>query len=374
MRAPPLPHQFEQAVRAHERFASGRPGGMRLILRFGQLPGVMLQRRDLRGIDLTGCNLEGARLAAATLSEAALYCCNLRNADLRAGDLVNADLRGVSLKGADLYGARLDGADFRDARLAQVQANGLFKVWSADGARERTRFGPDGDVRLGVDFRHASMKRTRLGGSRLQGADFSDANLTGASFEGANLEGARFANTILTGVDLTAARLDPAALTTAILDPDADAVARASELRLALDRFEDHVMGNGRGEAAEFAGADLRPLGDVFAGRQLAGLSAPGARAIDIRFNGSLLAGANFRGADLRGADFSGCDLRGASFAGCRLGFARFTGATFGPLTIRDGRRLETDLSDAETTGAAFDAAHAPWLRAGLDLDDLAVG
>ncbi len=72
MRAGTLPFQFVDAVASHERFASGRPGGLRLILRFGNLRGVMLQQRDLRGVDLTGCNLESSRLAAARLDEATL--------------------------------------------------------------------------------------------------------------------------------------------------------------------------------------------------------------------------------------------------------------------------------------------------------------
>lgn len=358
MRAGTLPFQFVDAVASHERFASGRPGGLRLILRFGNLRGVMLQQRDLRGVDLTGCNLERGRLAAARLDEATLYCCDLRRADLRAANLTNADLRGVSLKAANLYGACLDGTDFRDARLAKVQADGLFKVWSADPDRERQRFGVDGEVRLGVDFRHASMRRARLGGARLQGADFSGANLTGASLDAAVLEGAVFSDTILTGVNLERVHIDPAALAGCVRDPDAAALARSVELRQALDRFEVWVVGGRRSGADEdFAGEDLRPLADALSGRKLAGLSAPGARVIDVRFNDSLLAGANFRDADLRGADFRGCDLRGANFRGARLGFADFRGADLRPLVMRDGRRLETDFDGAVMPGVTFDAA-----------------
>ena len=353
-----LPFQFFDAVASHERFASGRPGGLRLILRFGSLRGVMLQQRDLRGADLTGCNLESGRLAAARLDEATLYCCDLRQADLRAANLTNADLRGVSLKAANLYGACLDGTDFRDARLAKVQADGLFRVWSADPERERQRFGMDGEVRLGVDFRHASMKRARLGGARLQGADFSGANLTGASPDAAVLEGAVFNDTILTGVNLERVHLDPAALAGCVRDPDAAALARSAQLREALDRFEAWVVGGrSSGTGEDFSGEDLRPLGDALSGRKLAGLSAPGARAIDLRFTGSLLADANFREADLRGADFRNCDLRGANFRGSRLGFADFRGADLQPLVMRDGRRLETDFEEASLAGAAFEAA-----------------
>ena len=359
MSAEALPFRFFDAVTSHERFASGRPGGLRLILRFGNLRGVTLQQRDLRGVDLTGCNLESGHLAAARLDEAILFCCDLRRADLRAANLTNADLRGVSLKAANLYGACLDGTDFRDARLAKVHADGLFRVWSADPEREHQRFGPDGEVRLGVDFRHASMKRARLGGARLRGADFSGANLTGASLDGAVLEGATFNDTILTGVNLERVHLDPAVLSRCVRDPDAAALARSAQLREALVRFEAWVVGGRSGGTEEdFSGEDLRPLGDALSGRKLAGLSAPGARAIDVRFTDSLLAGANFRDADLRGADFRNCDLRGVNFRNCRLGFADFRGADLRPLVMRDGRRLEASFDGAVLLGALFDDAN----------------
>lgn len=368
-----LPFQFFDAVASHERFASGRPGGLRLILRFGNLGGVMLQQRDLRGADLTGCNLEGGRLAAARLDEATLYCCDLTRADLRAANLANADLRGVSLRAANLYGACLDGTDFRDARLAKVQADGLFKVWSADPEREARRFGVDGEVRLGVDFRHASMKRARLGGARLQGADFSGANLSGASLDAAVLEGAVFSDTILTGVNLERVHLDPATLAGCVLDPDPEALARSAQLREAIDRFESRVVGGkGGGAEEDFAGEDLRPLGNALSGRKLAGFSAPGARAIEVRFTESLLAGANFRDADLRGADYRNCDLRGVNFRGARLGFADFRGADLRPLIMRDGRVLETSFEGATLLGAVFDGRNVS-LKTGIRGEAVAV-
>lgn len=126
------------------------------------------------------------------------------------------------------------------------------------------------------------------------------------------------------------------------------------------------------GADEDFSHEDLRPLGDALSGRKLAGLSASGARAIDVRFTGSLLAGANFRDADLRGADFRNCDLRGASFRNCRLGFADFRGADLGPLVMRDGRRLETGFDGAVLLGALFDGAN-PALQATASPEAVAV-
>lgn len=348
---------LEAAVDRHERFATGRPGGLRLILRFSMLEGAMLQKRHLAGADLMGSNLAGGKLAGADLAGAHLYCCDLREIDLRAANLTNADLRGSSLKGARLYGARMDGVDLRDAHVAVVEASGLYRMWTVDPSRTVSDLGPDGVLRQGVDLRFASLKRARLGKARLKGADFSGANLSGADLAYADLRGCVFADTILTGVDLEHLRIDSAALATCILDPDAEAVAQADSVRRMLDEAEQWVDNFGRqGRVADLSGMDLRPAGGAFASRRLAGIKAIGVRAIEIDFSKSLLTGANFRDADLRGADFSYCDLRGVSFRNSQLSFANFTGARIGSIRKEDGAAVATDFEGATTIGATFDA------------------
>jgi uncharacterized protein YjbI with pentapeptide repeats len=345
------------AVDLHERFATGRPGGRRLTMRFARLSGVVLQKRAMSGVDLTGSNLSAARLAASDLSYSLLYCCDLRDIDMRGCDLTKADLRGSSLRGARLYGARMDGADLRDARLARVEADGVFRVWTVDPGRATPTGGPDGVVHQGVDLRNASLKRARLSGARLKGADFSGANMGGAELAYADLRGCVFADTILTGVNLDNVRIDPTALAACVLDPDASAQDGAAAVRAALDLAEAWVDSGGRnGRFADLSGLDVRPAADAFANRRLAGLRAAGIRAIDVDFSGSLLTGAVFRRADLRGADFRGCDLRGASFADCQLAFADFSGAVTGAVRKDDGAAFLTDFSNANLTGAVFDA------------------
>lgn len=325
------------------------------------MSGVVLQKRALSGVDLTGSNLSAARLAVSDLSAATLYCCDLRDADLRGANLTNADLRGSSLKGTSLYGARMDGVDLRDARLARVEASGQFRVWTVDPERSQPVAGPDGLVHQGVDLRHASLKRARLGNARLKNADFSGANMAGADLANANLQGCTFANTILTGVDLKHVRIDPGALRTCVLDPNEDALAGAADVRFALDEAEAWVDSGGRrGRVADLTDRDVRPLADAFARRRLAGLRANGIRAIDVDFSGALLTGATLRRADLRGAKFAGCDLRGVSFVDCQLGFADFTGATTGGIVKEDGTEVSTDFNGANLTGAIFDPSVDP--------------
>lgn len=354
---------LEAEIQLHERFVTGLPGGRRLVLRFFRLAGAMLQKRRLAGVDFTGSNLSDAKMAASDLSSALLYCCDLRGVDLRAANLTNADLRGSSLRGAKLYGARMDGVDLRDARLARTEAKSPFRVWTTDPDRPAPRIGSDGEIRQGVDLRHASLKRARLGNAKLKDADFSGADMASADLTGADLRGCRFADTILTGVDLRRVRIDAVSLATCVLDPDASALAGADQVRQTLDAAEAWVDSNGtRGQVADLTGLDVRPAAEAFAGRRLAGLRAAGLRAIDVDFSGSQLTGAVFRHADLRGAKFRGCDLRGVSFADCQLAFADFTGAVTGAIVKEDGTEVSTDFENANLTGAivAFQPPAAP--------------
>ena len=120
--------------------------------------------------------------------------------------------------------------------------------------------------------------------------------------------------------------------------------------------------------ASDLSGPDVRPAADAFANRRLAGLRAGGIRAIEVDFSGSLLTGATFRRADLRGAVFKGCDLRGASFVDCQLAFSDFSGTVMGAVRKAGGAEFFTDFSDANVTGAVFDAP-PPAASRPLELD-----
>jgi len=351
-----FPEQVAALTTAHERFASGRPGGARMILRFTDLKRAMFQSRLLTDVDLTGSDLSGARMATARMERASFYCCRLQEADLRGANCSLADFRGASLKGASLYAAVLDQADLRDARLARVDAEGRFNLESVHSGRPTDTPEADGSIRRGVDFRNASMKRVRLCGARLKGADFSGANLAGASLKGAHLPGAIFQDVILTGVDLEGVRLDDGALATCVLDPTRAAFDRADALRDTLIEAELWATSGGKlGRAADLTGADLRVIPLDLKNRKLPGLCAIETCAIDMDFSNTVLAGAVFREADLRGAIFDRCDLRGASFQNCKLAFSSFIGADLGSLTLGGGRHLKPDFGGASLEGAVFD-------------------
>jgi len=64
--------QLDLMLDAHERFATGRPGGRRLSLKFANLNGLDLSGRVLTDADLSGCSFEGAVMT--TLRAPAFKC------------------------------------------------------------------------------------------------------------------------------------------------------------------------------------------------------------------------------------------------------------------------------------------------------------
>jgi uncharacterized protein YjbI with pentapeptide repeats len=358
--------QFEAIVRAHEAFASGRPGGMRAVPRFIIAHRMRCDRRLLRDADFTGADLTGCTFVGTDLSRASLYCAVLTRCDLRGARLPRADLRGATFSGAKLAGANLDEADMRAAILCAVDAEkGLRRIGAGvrlDGAR-LDGVNLEDAVAFNVDFSNCSLRGARLRNANLKNANFTDANLAGVDFTGARIGGVTFTGAILTGVDLASLFLTPDQLRTCVVDPTAEARARGADILRALDKAERWIATAGReGERARLDGLDLRPAGTAFQKRLLGGLSARNVQAIGLDFSGVQAQGAIFDGADLRTANFTGADLRGASFIGAKLSHVLLQDADTGPLPMPGGgsRRTRFDRASLHGTGLSHLASAPP--------------
>src|SRR5579872_5659702 len=110
--------ELDMIIDAHERYATGRPGGKRASLRFVDFSGLNLARRNLADADLSASIFDGCRMAAVRLDRANLFGSDLRTADLRGASMIRADLRGACLRGANLTNADLTKADFREGQVA----------------------------------------------------------------------------------------------------------------------------------------------------------------------------------------------------------------------------------------------------------------
>jgi uncharacterized protein YjbI with pentapeptide repeats len=347
--------RFEALVSAHESFLLGRPGGRRATLGFIVASGYDCNGRKLADARFDGADLSGTSFVGADLSRVSLYCANLAGCDFRNAKMQRSDLRGASFAGACLTGANLDQADMRAAVLwARDEALGLrWLGGSGGGAKDE-----DGQIIHRVDFSNCSLQGARMRDANLKNADFTGANLSNVELAGARLEGVVLKGAILTGVDVTKLSIAPSALRECVMEPTEEARARVDHIARELDRTQDWTTSGGN--PAELDGYDLRPAGDLFQGRLLAGLHARNTIAIGVDFSFAKLHGASFDGADLRGATFVGADLRGASFEGANLAHAFFDDAEIGELELKPGLRLATRFEGAIVVGARLPGGAPP--------------
>ena len=107
------------------------------------------------------------------------------------------DLRGADLMESNLKGTRLRGADLTEANLRGADLMGA----NLEGTRLReVNFR---DARLtGADLMESNLSRADLRGANLEGADLRGANLEGADLRGANLKGTRLRGSRLRGSKL----------------------------------------------------------------------------------------------------------------------------------------------------------------------------
>lgn len=336
--------ELNAILQSHARYVT-KQGGMRAQLAHTNLDGLSLANRNLEEIDFTGASLVGASFYGSNLYRVSLYCADLRGCDLRYSKLTRADLRGASFRGARLSFSVLDHADLRSGMM--MYAGAAPTGHSADNPNENH----------GVDFSNCSMKGVSFGNAKLDGANFTGALLHGANFKNANITNAVFKGAVLTGVNLDDLKASPQSLEGAIRDVSADALARASQYKAALQDHERWVASAGKeGAPAQLDGADLRSLQNLLSGRKLTSLMARGAVGIETDFSGSELQAAKFENADLRGANFSKADLRGVSFKGAKLAHARFEGANLGALKLGENS-MAADLTDAEVSEQQLQAA-----------------
>jgi uncharacterized protein YjbI with pentapeptide repeats len=335
--------EFVAAIKAHEQFVLGRPGGVRADLRYVKAPGIDLSGRRLDDIELSGADLSGADLSGANLTRASLNCADISRANLSDANLSRADLRGARLNGVNFEFADMDGADFRQSSIAVTGSDGQ---WAVRGGQKRD---------ASVTFANCSLKRARLNNANLKNAKFDGALLNGVSFAGAIMDNATFDGAVLVGVKLTELRVPPERLKNSITDPSPEIRARLPRYLAMLDDVQKWVETGGReGTHASFEGEDIRLLAQHMKTRVLTGINLKNTIAVSTDFTDCELQAAKFDGADLRGATFIGADLRGASFVGANLVHANFRRANLSSLELENGAQIPTIFDGASLDHVDF--------------------
>ena len=152
---------------------------LRPLLRSADLKGLDLRSYDFvfRGGFGGGTDFRDVYLVDADLQGVNLFCSDLSGANLSRANCSGANFGGTDLSGAKLCGADLSnspfgdflGADFRSAKLVGASAN------SVDGSYADFS---DADL-TGATFRHVDLQNTRLNGTIVQGATFSECRVFG---------------------------------------------------------------------------------------------------------------------------------------------------------------------------------------------------
>ncbi|GMG82985.1 hypothetical protein LNKW23_21980 [Paralimibaculum aggregatum] len=226
--------------------------------------------------------------------------------DLGRRDLRGADAPGLIAPAADLRGARLDRAVLRGALLVGADLS-CADPGPAPGDERCTAL-------RGADLRDADLVGARLNGARLEGARLGGVDLTGADLScwrapdaaGAG-EDARFC-AVLAGAELDVALLRGTNLRGAVLHGVSAVGARFLEVDLL-----DADLAGARIEQSDFRfsaldGAVLDAVRAV--GADLRWTKLDGARAVAADLRGALLQGSTCRQIRLHGARLEGADLR----------------------------------------------------------------
>ncbi|MGW7436462.1 pentapeptide repeat-containing protein [Streptomyces sp. NPDC054849] len=159
------------------------------------LPGVSLNKADLRYAYLNGADLRQADLQYA----------NLDGAELERADLTGVHLAGASLGATTLKHANLRGADVICGGSIIVQNHETGEIDEIDEI-ERTDCVDLAYASLdGADLRNAKMSDTNLSHATLTGADLRNADLTRANLTNADFRGAKLAGVKLNGAKRTGA-------------------------------------------------------------------------------------------------------------------------------------------------------------------------
>src|SRR6267143_2418914 len=149
-------------LEAHQRFFSGKDGGVR-----AELTGADLSHTDLSGTNLSGTILRNANLEGSDLRKAKLPGADLSGANLRKADLRNSDMTEAILPVADLTEAQASGVEFFRCDLSNVNFQ-----------RAHLR---------NVNLRLANVKGAKFSGADMGVAILRETDLTGADLSGVDL-------------------------------------------------------------------------------------------------------------------------------------------------------------------------------------------
>lgn len=289
--------------------------------------------RSGSGAETTGHAKTLRALAAMSDREAA--CRSVADLTER---LITRTGRGLQLPDCDLGGLDLSGFDLRSAQLSRAVLHGT-KLIGAD-LSDAVMICPGMER---TDLTGASLRQAYVHALAAQTCRFDDADLTGlrdatgSLFHGcsmrgvrlqdAHLAGATFYQCDLSGADLSAAVLQGATVNECALRDVSLCRAEVSQFAITKSSITGGDLSGATGE-----GMVLQRLADsdglILTGATFPRLRLHGIRGSHWRGAGVAIPGADLAHVTLNEADLAAADLSGASIAHCALPGATLTGAS----------------------------------------------
>lgn len=331
--------------------------------------------------DLTACRVLDGVFRKARLTDA-------RWIGVHAREMVvlHCDMDGVQMTACDLADSVWYDTDARFALFSETNFHSaLLRKVRLTGA----------DLR-GADFRGAVLEDVELRSAKLNGANFSGALLQRVVLRGAELHDARFTGAVLHNIDLRAAHIHPDQLSDAreraAVESDDPAIKRQSSDRGSPQtrhaavapyggrtRITETLLKAQSDKPPSLAGADMRALRldrQRLDEQNIIGVDLRGASTIEsaVSFQRALLNKADLRGVDLQSAkmrsvDLSDADLRAANLSEADLREAQLNRAVLRTARLCKARLHTASLIDASLAGA--DLSHAELIGADLTRADL---
>ena len=362
--------ELETIVRKHTMFRSARVGGARAILARRNLSGFNLQNYDLSYADMTGVSLNGADASGAHLDYCNFFGADLRFCNLQGAHLVRADLRGACLRGANLIAADMAGADLREGMLAGTESDGnivpLHGDWPASEAGGADFSGANltdahlsGAVAVGTNFSDTTMCGCKIVRARLEGSNFAGANLEGADLSQCDLTRVNMRGAVLVNAALNIASLQQANLVNAMTNLPIGPTAKdlPESLEILMRKHSSWVASEGAlGKQLDISGHDMRGT-KLFAYAQLTLVNGENAILYGLNLTETQMQAGSLSNADMRHISAFKADFRGIEMVGTRLTKADLRNAHFEPLVSIQGRRILSNLSNANLRYANLSGA-----------------
>ncbi|HIL28399.1 MAG TPA: pentapeptide repeat-containing protein, partial [Micavibrio sp.] len=86
---------LESIIAGHQKYIKGMRGGVRAVIKFKDLSGVVIKGRDMSNSDFSGCIFDDADLSGSNFTASSFFACDLKRTNMAHGNFSKCDFRGA---------------------------------------------------------------------------------------------------------------------------------------------------------------------------------------------------------------------------------------------------------------------------------------